>query len=375
MSLKSIVRATYLRLRKTLLRGLGLGGTKSPAPRFRAQDDQAILFIRTDRIGDMVLSTPALRAIKEAFPASRLTVLASPSNRAVLDHNPWVDEAILFRKRGGLGHWIQTIRSLRAKRFRLAIDPYQDYELLSAFIALLSGAEQRIGYASWGREIFFTAAVPEVEAGRHFTDIVLDVLKPLGITTENRTPEMFLSAEEVAWSLQWMTERGLGGRPLIGLHPGAFYPSQRWPAEYFSELLQILADEGVRDVLVFGGPEDAALVAEITSPLKTRPCVFTGSDLRGFSALLSRCRLLVCNNSGPLHMAVALGIPTLSFMGPTDRDRWMPLGNRHQVLRVDELDCIGCNLGYCRIKTHDCMRRIEPATVLEHIRKALAADP
>jgi len=375
LRLKSIILAIYLHLRKAILRALGLFLLKPSEPPFQAQAVHKILFIRIDRIGDLVLSTPALRAIKEACPASHLTVLASPSNRGILDHNPRVDEVIVFRRTGGLGYWIQTMRTLRARRYDLAIDPYQDYELPTALIALMSGAGRRVGYASWGREIFFTTTVPGVKPRRHFTDIVLDVLQPLGITTENRTPEMFLSDDEVSWSLKWTKEQGLGDRPLIGIHPGAFYPSQRWPAEYFSELLQALADGGLWDVLVFGGPDDADLVAGITSRLKTRPGIFTGNDLRGFSALLSRCSLLVCNNSGPLHMAVALGIPSISFMGPTDRDRWMPLGDRHRVLRVNELDCIGCNLGYCRIKTHDCMRRIKPVTVLEHIRAVGTARP
>ena len=127
-------------------------------------------------------------------------------------------------------------------------------------------------------------------------------------------------------------------------------------------------------VLLFGGPGDEGIVDRILSLTRTRIARCLTTDIRLFAARLSHCRLLVCNNSGPLHVASALGIPTVSFMGPTVRQRWVPRGERHVVLRVDDLPCIGCNAGICRVGTHDCMRNIRPERVMEVIREAAGIE-
>jgi len=127
------------------------------------------------------------------------------------------------------------------------------------------------------------------------------------------------------------------------------------------------------DILIFGGPREKGFVDQITSMINGEVMTYVGGNLRRFVALVDSCCMLICNNSGPLHVAVALGVPTISFMGPTNKDRWMPIGNIHKVLRIDNLPCIGCNLGYCKIKTYDCMRLITPSMVLEAVKDFVQA--
>ena len=171
-----------------------------------------------------------------------------------------------------------------------------------------------------------------------------------------------------------LTEKGVEGELLIGIHPGAYYESQRWLPERFVELADQLCKMKALDLIYFGGPEDEALVNEICLKINKEVPIYIANDLRKFAALLSCCGILICNNSGPLHMAVALGTPTISFMGPTVKEKWMPMGgNIHKVLRIDDLPCIGCNLGYCKIKTHDCMRLITSSMVLGAVEDILQA--
>lgn len=186
---------------------------------------------------------------------------------------------------------------------------------------------------------------------------------------------IYLSADEQEWAKRWLEHHGLSGRNVIAIHPGAHYETQRWPGEYYAELIGRIGRHGQAEVLLLGGPSDAKVVGEILAGGKgdTRACI--QDDLRKFLAILSRCRMLVCNNSGPLHCAAALGIPTLSFMGPTVKERWMPLGGGHRVLRRDELPCIGCNSGRCLIETHDCMRLIAPEAAFETLRGELTWPP
>jgi lipopolysaccharide heptosyltransferase II len=365
--IKPIIKTIYLTarryaltaLRPFLSRGRSVSNAGSP---------RNILFIRVDRVGDMVLSTPALEAIKSAFPRARLTVMASTANAAILKNNPHVDEVIVYDRSGSLSEKIHLLKGLRARHFDLAVDPFTDYELETAWIAWMSAAARRIGYAASGREFFLNDALERTEEDRHFVDITLDLLKSTGISFDNRHPTVYLDEAEHAWATQWLSEKMLQDKVLVAVHPGGYYESQRWPPEYYAELIGLIREHAEAEVIVFGGPADAGLIAKIQTMVQKTFQVSIESDIRRFLALLSRCRMLVCNNSGPLHCAVALNIPTISFMGPTAKERWSPNGEMHRVLRMDDLSCIGCDLGQCGIKTHECMRLIKPDSVLNHIR-------
>jgi len=371
---KDLVKVIYLNLRGYLLRVMAVFMFLARHRDCRSGGEiQRILFIRIDRIGDLVLSTPALKAIKQALPRSRLVVLASPSNHALLLHNPYVDEVFVYDQAKGLGNGIRVMKELRAYDFDLAVDPYPDYELRTAVIAFLSGARKRVGYASYGREVLFTLRAPRVEDNQHFVDITLGVLKPLGIHAEDRTPEVFLTHEERQWARTWLKEKGAWGEQIVGIHPGGHYESQRWLPENYAELMGKLQEWRRRRValILFGAPGEELLIKKICSMVTGEVVTFLEGDIRRFAALLSYCSVFIGNNSGPLHVAAGLGIPTISFMGPTNKARWMPIGDIHAVCRKDDLPCIGCNRGYCRIKTHDCMRLITPSMVLEAARGIL----
>ena len=373
MRMKSILKITYLNLRRALLSILGVFFIKRLQD-FRLEHGvNKILFIRIDRIGDLVLSTPALRALKHAIPTSELTVLASLPNQAILINNPYVDRVIVYNQTQGLKNKIGTIKQLRKYKYDLAIDPYPDYELRTALISLLSGARTRIGYASYGREVFFNLNGPRLVKDKHLVDLTLDIVKPLGVVSNDKEPEIFLTEDEKKWARNWLDKRWAGGRPMIGIHPGGYYETQRWLPERFADIANHLQKSGDLDVIILGGPGDEGLVDRIGSTIHAEVPTYVGDDLRRFAALVYYCHILIGNNSGPLHIAVALKIPTISMMGPTNKDRWMPVGDIHRVLRMDDLPCIGCNSGYCKIKTHDCMRLITPSMVLEAVKGFLRA--
>jgi lipopolysaccharide heptosyltransferase II len=366
ISVKSIFKAIYLNARGFALKTFSfLLFQRNISPMLR--NIGSILFIRVDRVGDMAISTPALRAIKAALPRVQLIVMASPANAPVLKNNPDVDEVIVYDRSAGLLEKMKFINGLRSHHFDLAIDPYTDYELKTAWLAGMSGADHRIGYAAFGREFFFNCPAPKVEGHRHFIDLTLDLLKRIGIPSENRSPAIYLEADEQVWAGQWLQENGFKGKKVVAIHPGAYYETQRWLPEYYAELIRLIRERSQADVILFGGPSDIKVINDILSRVKMDICVYIQDDLRKFLAVLSQCQVLVCNNSGPLHCAAALKIPTISFMGPTVKELWMPVGEEHHVLRDDDLPCIGCNSGYCKIKTHDCMRRIKPEKVINLI--------
>jgi len=364
--------------RAIILAGLALRRAALPllTTPFRVLDGSAaskrgeirrILFIRIDRVGDLVLSTPAIRALKEGFPSSELTVLAGPAAAPLLKHSPHAVNVIVYDRSRGFRAKAALAKDLRRMQFDLAVDPYDDRELETAWIAGASGAPLRIGYPCGGREALLTQVVKRPEPDQHIIETVLGVLKPLGIPTGSFLPEIFLTASEVESARRWLAQQGSDTGAFVAIHPGAFYETQRWPAEYYAALADRIMETNRLKVILFGGPGDEEIVDRILSLTKTRIVRCVTADIRSFAARLSQCRLLVCNNSGPLHVGAALGVPTVSFMGPTVRQRWYPRGDRHTVLRIDELPCIGCNAGTCRIGTHDCMWKIRPERVMEVI--------
>lgn len=367
--MKRVLLRIYLALRSLVLRVL-IEPLLRPGPDLPGEGEEAqiqkILIIRLDRIGDMVLSTPTLKTIKHAYPDSKITVLTSRANEAILLHNPNVAHVIEYDPALPLSQRITQILKLRDLKFDLAVDPYADYELWPALVSWLCGARERIGYASWGREAFFTLGAPKVDRSRHFVDLTLGALAPLGIVDQFRTPEIFITEHEELWAKNWLKREGFGNKPLVGIHPGAYYESQRWLPERFAEVAASVQMDGRANIVILGGPADVPLVRLIESKIHPRSLSDNAShvashianDIRKFLAILSCCDVLVCNNSGPLHMAVALGVPTLSTMGPTDSKRWMPVGAIHRVFRHAELKCIGCNLGKCPHAHHHCMETI-----------------
>ncbi|MFA6411704.1 MAG: glycosyltransferase family 9 protein [Syntrophales bacterium] len=366
--MKTILKSFYLSIRGSILKALRLLFTKKKSL-LSLLNIQSILFIRVDRVGDMVLSTPAFRAIKAALPRVRLTVMATPVNAAILMNNPDVDDVVVYDRCAGLHDKMKLMMKLRSRQFSLAVDPHNDYELKTAFLAALSGAAIRIGYGAFGREIFFNQPASLIKENTHFVDVALDLLKDIGISATNRIPEINLSDDEQVWAKKWLADNGLEGNTVVGIHPGAHYKTQRWLPEYYAELIQMIRCQPQTGIILFGGPSDAKVIEEIITRVRTDICVSIQNNLRYLSALLAQCQIFICNNSGPLHIASALNIPTISFMGPTVQEQWTPLGAIHRVLRRDDLPCIGCNLGYCKIKSHDCMRLITPYEVAEMIFK------
>ena len=370
--MKDILKSIYLNFREHLLRGVGTLIPENRSADVRVDRDiEKMLFIRIDRIGDLVLSTPAFKAIKRAFPACELAVLASASNHSVLINNPYVDRIFVYEKKNRLGNRNGIIKQLRKYNADLVIDPYPDYELKTALISFLSGAKIRVGYAGYGRETFFNIKAKTTKEKKHFVDQTLDVLEPLGIAAKDKKPDLFLTEEEKRWGRKWIKDKGVEGKLIVGVHPGAHYESRRWLPERFAELANEVRKDRETEVIIFGGPGDKRLVERISSMIEKTQISHVTDNLRRFTALLSCCHVLVCNNSGPLHLAAAINLPTVSFMGPADKHRWMPIGEIHKVFRINDLPCIGCNLGSCKLKGHDCMRLITSSMVIDAVKDCL----
>ena len=367
MIFKKKLKKAYLYTRNFLLKPILFLITSNRGDELPTKNVNKIIFLRIDRIGDMVLSTPALKAIKRKFPDSQLFVLSSSSNALIIENNPFVDHILIYNGKKRLFGNLNLLLKLRQMRFDLSIDPSFSHELKTALISLLIGAQSRIGYREFGKEIGYNCAVPLAKESIHFIDLSLGVLDPINATFMERRPEIFLTPDEERWAENQLRNVRNNGKMIIGIHPGAHYKTQRWPVEYFADIISLITRDKRGSVIIFGSEEDRELISGLAAITSVGVTIFIQKDVRKFISLLSKCNLLICNNSGPLHAAVAMNVPTISFMGPTIKERWQPLGRQHIVLRMDDLPCIGCNSGYCLIESHDCMNLITPDVVMQNI--------
>jgi ADP-heptose:LPS heptosyltransferase len=257
---------------------------------------------------------------------------------------------------------------IRKHDWHLAIDFTTDYHLLPAFLAAQSRARIRLGFENAGRERFFDIVLPFHERV-HMMEQFRTPLEILGHESRGTFPPLDIPV----FPLPFPATNGF--RRRIGLHPGATHWTQRWPLAYFADLARALHDAGDQ-VVVLGVESERLMLEEIAERSRGAavPIVCSG-DVLQFAATLKALDLLVCNNSGPLHLAGLLGVPTISFMGPTVKERWWPLGDRARVLRRDSLPCIGCNLSYCKIRTHACMTELTPGMAFAEYLQFSADSP
>lgn len=357
---KALFKKPYLKIRKIFLSPLLL---KKDMP-LKNKDIFKILLLRNDRVGDMTLSTPVFKALKTRYPNAKITVLASENNLEVIRNNPNVDEALIYK---GVRSFMKETRT---KNFDLAIDLFLTHELRQALLIYLSGAKYRLGFKDSGREMFFNVNGPETHPPKKMVEHLLDLAESAGAETDDCTPEIFLSDDEKEWAHGLLSKNGYKNSVKIALHPGAFYQSQRWPAERFGELAGKIIKHCGASVLVFGDKREEDLLKTVQDKSGGGAHIFCGLSLRQFIALLSCCDLQICNNSGPLHIASALKIPTVSMTGPTVVPLWLPWGNNHVVINK-KLSCSPCNKAAC--SDHSCMNLITVSEVMESVSRQLEA--
>jgi len=318
------------------LRGLGLKVfVRSDRGLALPQHISSLLVITDSRLGDVCLAIPVLQSLRSAYPQANFAVVLPQYLHGLVQWSCRPD--IVFDGRDA--------RIRQQARWDVAIDLSTDYFLKPAQLAWHSGARVRIGFDYSDRGVYFTHPIAAPPPDEHAQVTYTKVLDALGIPFKRTAlPSLTGNAATAVNSA------------TIAVHPGAHHPTQRWPAEHFAELIKRI-QRGGEHCMVLGSSREKDLVSTVARLAMGATCMIT-DDVLELAAVLQNSSMLICNNSGPLHLAGLLGIPTLSFMGPTVKSRWWPLGSDAIVLRRDDLLCIGCNLGYCKIRTHACMKEI-----------------
>ena len=327
------------------------------------------LVVAPNWVGDCVMAIPVVRALKASDPAGRLTVIARASAAPVWRMTGLAEVIVAARGRGGGALLRDVGRARRARCDEIWVLPNS---FRSALLARLAGAPRRLGYATDRRRFLLTDSPPKPDETRHQLRDYDRLLEAAGVAPDPDPPRLIVSPEAARKAADYLESyrMGEGARPIF-LSPGAaFGDTKRWPAERFALLADELMDEGNKVALTIG-PDEIELGRLIARRARHRiPVMGADLDTGELAALLAAGRLHVGNDSGPAHVAAAVGIPGVVFFGPTDPGRTAPQGAPVRVLDR-YVFCSPCYLKTCPYR-HECLEEITVEAALSAVRPLLA---
>jgi heptosyltransferase-2 len=344
-------------------------------------DPPASLLVRaTNWLGDAVMTTPALAGLRGAFPGTRIALLAKPRVAELFRHHPDVDEVIVYERPGrheGAPGRLRLGRELRRRRFDAALLLQNAFD--AALLAFLARIPERAGYPTDGRRLLLSLPVPLTHdiLQRHEVEYYLCLLDGLGVPRpEPPVLKLLVTDGERAGISSRLAALGLEpGTPIVAINPGATYGSaKRWYPDRFAAVADALSEEWGAAIAVVGSPAEAPLAGEIEAAARRGVVNLAGkTTVREMMALLSLSSFLVTNDSGPMHIGAALGVPLAAIFGPTDWRRTSPWTSLAKVVRV-EIDCSPCRRRTCD-RGHECMLGVTPEMVVDAARQLLPGGP
>jgi heptosyltransferase-2 len=338
-------------------------------------------------IGDVVMATPAIRALHEHFgQQATLVGIMRPYVAEVLEGTGWIDENLYFHpraKEGGLGMW-QLVRDLRQRRIDLAIALPNSFR--SALLAWLSGARRRIGYDLHGRGMLLNQRVPAPrQSGRLLPtsgiDLHLELAYQAGCPPHSRRTQLETTADDVQQADEAFAALGIGRQdPVVLLNPAGGGNSnsavRSWPAAYFTELARLIVARYDVHVLTVCGPREESLARQITRAAN-HPRIHSLADhplsIGPLKAVVRRGRLMVTTDTGPRHLAAAFDVPHIALCGPID-PAWSNNHHPREIHLMQDLACRPCDQRFCKPGHHRCMRELSVPTVFAAVEHQLRED-
>ncbi|MBI1921516.1 MAG: lipopolysaccharide heptosyltransferase II [Geobacter sp.] len=331
-------------------------------------DIKNILIRSTNWLGDAVMTTPAIHAVRETFPVARIAILANPLTAPLFQPHPDVDEVLVYDRKGrhsGLKGRLALAAELRGHGFDLAILLQNAVD--AAVIAWLARIPRRMGFATDGRGILLTHKVSVDGAVRrlHHVDYYLHMLRQFGIAASEKRLALTTTAEEDKAAAGLLASSGISSDDfLLAVNPGAsFGAAKRWYPERFAAVADALADRWGAKVVITGGPGEVDIAAAIESAMQNGCLNLAGkTGLRTLMALIKRCDFMITNDSGPMHVAAAFDVPLAAIFGSTDHTTTAPFSEHAVVVRKDT-ECAPCLKRECPID-HRCMTEVAAEDVV-----------
>ena len=335
---------------------------------------ERILLSRMKYIGDIVLTTPVIRATREAFPQAYIAYLGEKSAVSLLEHNPCLDEIIPYDfSRWDVIEQPRMMLNLRRRKFDAVVDFFSNPR--TALLTYATGAPTRIGKKVKGRGGLYTIQIEDDGKQRTAIEFHYRYVEPLGVKPTHFRPEIFLTDDERREAKIFLKWQDVSAeKPVIGLHPGATWPAKMWDWERFADLADMLIAKLGCEVVVTQGPGDREVVEKISKRCVGSIKILPVLPLRQLAAVLSHLSAYVANDNGTMHIAVAVGAKTIGIFGPGEEEIWFPYvsreiypSNDHRALRKD-VSCHPCHLDFCNRSGDGYMECMKLLTVGEVLR-------
>jgi ADP-heptose:LPS heptosyltransferase len=320
---------------------------------------RSILVVQLRRLGDVILTTPALEALKKKYPEAKLDFLVeAPGAEAVAGH-PAIDEVLVYDAAGAAGA-LRWAFKIRARRYDWVIDFLANPR--TALLTALSGAKVKAGPAHVARRWAYNVRMIQSPAACYAALEKVRWLAPLGIAPEDAPALPRLT----------LAQRPAKLENVVGLVPPSRKETRRWPAPSYARLGRLLRDKHGCRLKVFWGPGEKDLADEVVRGIGAGAAAIPETrSIRDLARELASCRVVVGNCAGPKHVALALGVPTVTIHGSSDPASWTPEHPDHAFVRLDELPCIGCRSNDCPYNL-ECMRQLPAERVLPAVERLLA---
>jgi heptosyltransferase-2 len=342
-----------------------------PNPNFQIPNQyKRILIVRTDRIGDVLLSTPVIQALRQAYPWAYIAMMVAPVAKEIVEGNPYLDAVITYDKEAKHKSWYRSFkfaRNLKNKKFDLALVLHPTNR--AHLVTFLAGIPRRVGYShKLGFLLTDRIAHTKQLGQKHEAQYSLDLLRHLGIQPQGVETFMPVKKEAQEWAQDLFSREGIGVKDeLLAIHPGASCPSKIWPNARFAQVADALADKYGFKVVLVAGPKDMRLTQDLLKQMRNPALNLGGlTSVAQLASVLRRSRLLISNDSGPVHIASAVGTPVIAIFGRSQPGlgprRWGPLGQRDKVVHRD-VGCIRCLAHNCK-KEFACLRSISAEDIL-----------
>ncbi len=311
--------------------------TVQPQAHIDFSDIQRILILRMGPLGETILTTPVIRALRNRFPNARIAYMVAPEREDLVSANPFLDEVMTYDISVP-----KLVYGIMKRSFQMAVVLQPTFRLvLHTFLARIPF---RIGFETnccSGRLLH--VAVPNNTA-QHETSRYLDVVRGIGIQPDCGEPEMFVDDRAQRWADDLLVNLDFDtNRPLVGLNPGTGSVSRRWQKERFAKIGNLLHREHNAQIIITGGPREGSLPYELADMMCCSPIVLTGATPMQLGAVIQRCHLFISNDTGPMHMSTAVKTPTIALFGSSNPSRWGPFWHGHTIIARNSMNEIAVN--------------------------------
>ena len=318
-----------------------------------------ILIIQLRRIGDVIVTTPVIDVLRPHFPDARLEFLVEPAAAPVLDGYPGLDERLVFEK-SKFWFWV---RELRRRRYDWVLDFMNNPR--TAQLTLATGAPVRVGFVVPFWSLVYTHRVPRPTGDVYAVQNKFALLRQLGVPApENSLPRLAVVKSEFDALQPWWSGAGLDkAAERVAVMPKHRHEIRQWPAEKFIETIRRLLMKPGRQIVLVGGADERTYLEAVARNFPERVALLPAGSLHRAAAVLSHCHAAVTNDSGLMHLAVAVGTPTVTIYGPTSPGSWNPRQPPHRFIQAEGLACLVCNRDRCPYG-HECMEWVSPDRVV-----------